>query len=138
MKTAIRPTKICTCGHRYHYDGLRCLAIGCDCKMFDAAPVPLETPAQQERKETSCMCGKYIYLAGDEWRHAFNDSPICPTRFATPASVNRDPAFQKLVEAAQAALVNIQGLLDNDDLPSVVIRNMLREALRLAREGETE
>lgn len=76
------------------------------------------------------------------WCDACQAQTVCDSDASTEqiiASWNtryRDPAFQKLVEAAEAALVNIQGLLDNDDLPSIVVRNMLREALRLARQGE--
>lgn len=69
---------------------------------------------------------------GHEWR---NNDFICMDcvearieRLET-ANTNLQAEVDGLRKAAFAALINIQGMLNGDDLPSMVIRDMLRAAL---------
>ena len=116
------------CGHEWRNNDFICM----DCVEARIAGLQAEIT---EFEQTDLVPRSRYNAADAEAREARENVEKLAQRAATEierletANNNLQAQVDGLRKAANAALINIQGMLNGDDLPSMVIRDMLRAAL---------
>lgn len=116
------------CGHEWRNNDLICM----DCMVARIANLQAEIT---EFEQTDLVPRSRYNAADTEAREAREHVKKLAQRAATEierletAKNNLQTEVDVLRKAASAALINIEGMLKGDDLPSMVIRDMLRTAL---------